>query len=604
MKETYTHGTAGKRPLFAAFDLETEGLGGRVLAASFMREGDAKPSYICKGNIISRLFNIMAANSDYQWFAHNAQYEFRYLLDHMRRFRNNITLFNRTDTDFYRIDFEFEDDEGKPYKLTLRDSFAVFPKKLADFSAKFCPEFPKLEFDFENVPFDPLNPDHREYSMRDSQTLLLSLMRFDNLVFNTFGVHIRATTASTALAAWQTTIPKGTHYKPNKAVDNISRSAYYGGLVFLTSTNVHRNARSYDINSSYPYQMMTHGVPYGDATETTFFHSDKLGIYDVTIKAPDDLIVPIIPHRDDKGILWNRGTFRTTVTSPEIEFALSHGYRLLTVHGGVVWSETVYPFSDFISKCMSIRFEHKGTALEEVAKLMQNSLYGKFGSKKERRKFYGAEPTAENKQPWGDFWTATETDDEMLAMPQWAAFITARARLHLLSTIYEIGPDNVLYGDTDSITVKEGIYLPEGKEYGAWKCDKRYIAFRARAPKIYAGILESEEAGFKMTGAAKGIPRNQWHKAGIFPAILSEKQNVISYISLDSFAVVLKTGYIGTHERSRSLSELFKSRSWQIEAGGNVRPKYATDNGQRDRFTVRNRNQSEPDQIVFRSING
>ena len=123
MKETYTHGTAGKRPLFAAFDLETEGLGGRVLAASFMREGDAKPSYICKGNIISRLFNIMAANSDYQWFAHNAQYEFRYLLDHMRRFRNNITLFNRTDTDFYRIDFEFEDDEGKPYKLTLRDSF-------------------------------------------------------------------------------------------------------------------------------------------------------------------------------------------------------------------------------------------------------------------------------------------------------------------------------------------------------------------------------------------------------------------------------------------------------------------------------------------------
>lgn len=577
MKETYSRGRSGKRPLFAAFDLETEGLGGRVLAASFMREGDNKPSYICKGNIISRLFNIMAQNSDYVWFAHNAQYEFRYLLDHMHRFKNTITLFNRTDTDFYRIDFEFEDEDGNPYTLSMRDSFAIFPKKLADFSRQFCPEFPKLEFDFEETAFDPLNPDHREYSLRDAQTLLLSLIRFDDLVFHTFGVHLRATTASTALAAWQMTIPTGVHYRPNRAVEEFSREAYYGGLVFLTDTNIHRNARSYDINSSYPYQMMTHGVPYGDATETTFFNSGKPGIYDVTVKTPGDLIVPILPRRDKQGILWNRGTFRTCVTSHELEFALANGYRLLEIHRGLVWSEIIFPFTEFISLCMSIRFEHKGTALEEVAKLMQNSLYGKFASKKERRKFYGTEPQAETRQPWGDFWTATEAQDDMLTMPAWAAFITAHARLHLLRTVYEVGPEKALYGDTDSITLREGIFLPESREYGGWKCDKKWNVFRARAPKIYAGILHDDTPGFKLAGAAKGVPRRQWHSAGIFPAILSERQNVIHYTSLESFAVALKTGYIGTHERSRSLSELAKSRSWEIQPGGKVRPKLARD---------------------------
>jgi hypothetical protein len=576
----YTRCGSGKRPRFATFDFETDGLGGRVTAASYMTEQmleeDIEPGYICKGDIVQKMFSIMCNNSEYQWFAHNMQYEARYFIERLEELKDRVNFYLRTDSDVFMITLdlpEVTDAKGKSGILYIRDSMALWGESLAKFADQFCPELPKLHIDFETTTFDPFNPDHEAYSKRDSLSLLLCLTRLNDLLFQNFDVNIRSTIASTALAAWQRTLRSTDKFYNPKATEDFIRTGYYGGLVFLTDTCKYREAKTYDRNSSYPAEMMEGEFPLGAPVRCNKISDEYLGLYTVTVTAPPGIIVPILPKRDDKGIIWPSGTFETTVTSDELNFARLHGYIVNKVREGLIWYETCSPFNVFIMKCRTIRFDWPGTALERIAKLMQNSVYGKYGSKRLRRKIYGSLPEGEELgcEPWGEFLIKEEYSDDMQCMPQWAVFITARARLALLGKIYEVGAVNVLYGDTDSITVKPGYSIDTGKEYGQWKLEKVWSEFRARGPKIYAGRKADD---LDITGAAKGIPRRHWKTSGIFDAILEGTDNaVVQYKTLEKFVVGLKTGYIGQRDAHRNLSSLANSRSWKLQGDGTVRPR-------------------------------
>lgn len=576
----YTRGGPGKRPRFASFDFETDGLGGKVIAASYyteaMLEAGEEPGYIRKGDIVQKLFWIMCNNPEFHWFAHNMQYEARYFIERLEEIRERVQFFLRTDSDVFMITIdlpEIIDKNGKPSRLVIRDSMALWDRKLEEFASQFCPEKPKLNINFDVTTFNPIDPEHIAYSKRDSETLLLSLMRFDQLLFETFDVHIRSTAASTAMAAWQRTLSKDERYYNSKTTEDFIRTGYYGGFVFLTETRKYQGAKTFDRNSSYPAEMLDGRFPEGAPVRSRLLQDSYLGLYDVTVSAPEGLIVPILPKRDDKGIVWPAGTFRTTVTTDELRFARQHGYVVHTVHDGLLWHTTCNPFHLFVSRCRNIRFAHPQTALDAVAKRMQNSLYGKFGAKRLRRKLYTSLPQEEQIgcEPWGDYLIKEEYAEDMQCMPQWAVFITARARLSLMAKIYEVGPDNVIYGDTDSITVKPGFEIAVGKAYGDWKLEKTWDQFRARGPKIYAGIKAGSNA---LSGAAKGIPRSQWTKSHVFDDILGgTTPPAIEYKSLEKFVQALKTRHIGQRDAHRNLSSLANSRSWRLEPDGGVRPR-------------------------------
>lgn len=575
----YHRSNHGQRPKLATFDVETEGLGGRVLACSFQTEDMPEPVYLHKGDFIQEMFYFMCENHAYTWFAHNAQYDLRYLIDHLEADRKNMSIYMRTDTDVYMISLNLPD-HGEKARLTIRDSLALFPSTLEQFGSVFAPEMPKLKIDVAN--FDPKIKEHQEYCKRDTSLLLLCLQRFHDLVEEHFDITPATTAAATALKGWQRTLAKKERYYPTPSYESFIRTAYYGGLVFLTDTNIHQNTKSYDVNSSYPYQMETYQFPLGNPVNTRRFRPGVLGIYQVTVKTPDDLIVPILPTRHKGGIVWPRGTFKTTVTNLELEFALDHGYRLLGVHEGVIWEETCNPFRPFVAKCKAIRKQYKGTALETVAKLMQNSLYGKFGSKRQRKKIYADFDDDEvfTGELWGEYLIRLEENDDMMVMPQWAVFVTANARLHLLRAIYQVGPENVLYGDTDSITLKAGSdLLPEqvGAEYGQFKLEKHWQYFRAHAPKVYAGKLISGAKAGKMAGAVKGIPRSRWHDGSILEAVAENRNVSVTYETLNNFVLYLKGKRDGSFEANRSISKIENSKSWAVRPDGTVRPREWSD---------------------------
>lgn len=566
--------------MVGAIDVETEGLGGKLLMVQWGIMGEVKVS--TSENMVKEMFDeVMRFPKPVVWYSHFAQYDWRYFLDYLVESGYEIYPDMRTDTDIYQIRIINQDGET----IVLRDSYALWNSPLEKLATTFCPEIPKLSIDIEN--FDPSNPEHVAYAKRDVQILLIGLPRLFDLISEHFDVVAGATTAGTALKAWQKSLAKEEIYNASEygEQEEFIRQAYYGGLVFLTSNKAHENCITFDINSSYPSVMDEFGVPYGRIAYSDDYMSGMPGIYRCRVRSPENLIVPILPARNERGAMrWYKGEFDTCVTNQELIFAAKHGYEILEIYEGMCFEKMVFPFSDFISHCKMLRECYKGLSEEALAKLMQNSLYGKFGTRRQRLRMMQAGNMTEEDmigaQPYdkdGMWYVKKEQDEEMRCLPQWAVFITAHARLKLLSTIYKIGPENVLYGDTDSITIKSGFehLVDSGSNYGQWKLEKHWKVFKAIAPKVYVGVLSDDKfvTVGNWKGAAKGLPRKgisdkNWQE------LLVDGTSSAKTMSLASLRVAIKNGVKPAHEMTRRSSDLENSSNFKAGENGDVRVKY------------------------------
>lgn len=521
----------------------------------------------------------------YIHYAHVAQYDWRYILPYLAEHEIPCEVQMRTESDIYEVRIHTDDGD-----VIMRDSYAIFDHKLEELAKAFCPEIPKLSLDLDKITFDPHNPEHEAYARRDAMILAEALPRMAAQYQRHFNITIGPTLAGTGIKAWQETLADDEYYESmkNDKLEAFVREAYYGGLVFLTRTDLLRShgdnpvAVTIDINSSYPAAMCDFGVPYGRVFSSRDYHENRMGIYRVRVRAPEDLIIPILPRRTDKGAMaWSRGEFETTVTNRELIFAANQGYEILDIYEGVVWEETIFPFNEVIDLCKQLRRKYKGLPEEMIAKKMQNSIYGRFGSRRERVKIYVPKNNEEMMQgapldACDYFYWKTETADTMKCLPHWAAFITAHARLRLLQTAYSIGPENVIYGDTDSLTILDG-HLDKvdiGEEYGQFKLEKSWREFRAIAPKVYAGqLIEPDEKGRLYKGAAKGVPRKRLDDKN-WRELIDTGKTRASALSLSSLRVSLAKGMREARELDRKSSDIANSKNWELH-GDWVRPKIA-----------------------------
>jgi hypothetical protein len=579
-----------KQPKFEyvinAFDTETDGLGGELLCITFAclnEKGQLMDSGVFSGpEMVERFFDfVIEKGAGNIWYAHNAQYDFRYLFPHIEKYADDLhpQIRLRAQNSVYQIGLSLKKDgEELQDAILLRDSMAFYPGTLKDLSEKFSPEASKLSgaIDFEKEKFDIKNVIHQNYAIRDSEALALSMYNLNEEIKKLYGVPMGATTAGTALKAWRRTIKK--EFYTHAPTIDFCRSAYYGGIVFLTTTNPVKDCVTIDVNSCYPYVMRRYGIPYGTPAITRAWHGSEVpAIYKVRITAPDNLRVPIIPCRIKGSTRWPRGRFETVCTNAELEFALSHGYSKLEILDGLLFERFDYPFTDFVNKSEKIRRSFSGRPEETLAKLIQNSLYGKFGTKQIRQEVFipSCDAECENAEPIDEgqiFWVRYREDAEVYCNPAWAAFITAHARLHLLRTVYDvIGVDHCYYGDTDSITAKAGPWMDAvdiGGDYGQFKVEKQWAVFRPLAPKVYAGQLQDGAWG----GRVKGIPRKK--ARGRYQELFENGQILSEYESLDSFWVGMRRGFTPAAERHRISTDIKNSGSWQAQADGSILPRF------------------------------
>jgi DNA polymerase type B, organellar and viral len=607
---TYAKPMSATRPFnIAAFDTETKGLDGALVLAQLYMDGweDAKV-FPTADDLLACIFAMShKVLRKTIFYAHNAEYDWRYLINGIEKFGYNIDCRERAAGKFYELricDPRVLTPKGEASLVTrFRDSMAFYAYSLRKFTENFADEkFRKLDIGLgSGVTFNYKNKAHIEYAKNDVKGLVSAIKNFDMTIHARYGVHVQATSSSTAYQAWLRTLKEGDYYdRQTPSTEEFLRKCYHGGVVSLNAylRREYTEIRPYDINSSYPASMKL-GVPKGKGVLTYEYQEGFPGFYHTIATVPDDAILPIVPFRGPTGQLaWQTGTFESYLSSIEIEYCKKRGCKF-EVNKGIFFPEGLcQPFNLFVNKCEILRAEFKGSPTEIVIKLMQNSLYGRFGMREDGRECvidFEAQPDdmeaifdpdTNRTIPHAYYKNVIRATEYML--PHWAAWITANSRLLIDKATEAAGRENVVYRDTDSVHVA-GPINPElealtGKAYGLLKAEgiKRNVCYHA--PKCYTytdadGILQATYKGIPHSlldmpkQGDKKYDEKLLSRTKIIEALHAGDDLTVEFHSSTSLQTWLRSLIMGI-ERKRSPTDPSKVYGHVIE-GGRFRPRRA-----------------------------
>jgi hypothetical protein len=564
----------------ATFDIETPLIDKRNLMHledSCVWDGLMYSHYWTPAELVHHFFE----HPGYRYYAHNAaRFDFSFIMEDITRECRERGLTAIKD---FKPVIQGEDNligiiikHKNKTIFELRDSYALIPMKLEEAAAIYATT-QKGDIGLgDGVSYDRTNERHIAYLHSDVLSLYEVLENFQKLVHLLFDVTLGFTAGSTALSAWRATIPTGhAYYRLHPYFEEFSRAAYYGGFVYPgTTTEIVEDVVVLDYNAAYAAQMRK-GVPGRRHWRTGEYEADLPGIYKVIVQVPKGIRPPIPYRAKNNQVLWQTGTFDTTVTSIEIEYALTKGCRFQILEG-IVWECIEFPFNEFLDKCEEFELRDGGVH-KAVAKNMRNPLYGKFGTKLESRSYYvqldGELPVSTETEKV--YWVIDQQTGEQInhvyykmekntsdcIFPHWAAWITASQRIELMKAMDVL--QTPLYGDTDSIFCYRRDYeravsqnlLPFGKRYGMLKLEKELSFAKIKGLKNYRAI----DKDGKKHAKCKGVPKR--HMLEIF-----DSDEAVEYASIRSaFMSLMHPEKPLMSVQKRSPSKWENSKSWKIK---------------------------------------
>lgn len=464
-------------------------------------------------------------------YFHNLKFDFeffrRYLLE-------NVQLQDVTGIkpkDFKNVDnaiMYLINDMGGIYSVTIKinglqikfvDSFKILPFKLAKLTKEFKVTDEKVDYNIVNDCF--LTDTNAKYIENDVKGLYEVIKIFREITNST-----KDTIASCAYENfWEhfAKIPKNLKYKEAKAYsdavkdkyfptltleeDNFFRKAYKGAFCYVNEKIKGKVIKGqgdvYDVNSLYPYIMdSTLLLPIGHPSKNVLPNWKKhLTFYKLNVKATiKPNAVPSIfakgflavktktlymhdidTFKDGKPFVFTECDLRLLQKCYDVEeMEILEQYYFEAVEAKSLFGEYIKYF-----KQMKIAHSKEKDAYYFIAKLFQNSLYGKFGASYYFSTLkYNVE--ADSVKVYIEDVTDRENNEptEQTYVPL-AAYITAHAREYIINLILK-NPDAFLYCDTDSIHMLhvENNHLPiHNSEYGYLKnefCFNRAIYVRQK----------------------------------------------------------------------------------------------------------------------------
>lgn len=572
---------------FFTFDIETIGLGG-PFADAVVWTKDGGERYSTVDALFDRMLNpprIVRNNrakskAKVTGYAHNmAGYDLCYIISLLAEYAiSNGILIHTVSQGTRLIGITIPCDDGD---IILQDSYRVIPLSLEKASKSFAPEYAKLSgsIDWEKENYDPCNPVHVEYMMRDGEALYHTIFNYRKLMFDTFGIEPGMTAGSTAIKIFRAQIPEGeVYFRQNPEVEKWLEDAKFGGFCFPGHTyeTVHDYV-TIDRSAAYATVMRDTPFPVRAGYRTTQFTNDYPGIWEVNVTAPE-IPVPIIPAKID-GTKWPLGKFTTKITGEEIEFARRLGYEFEIIDG-IIFPECEYIFTDYINKFEEL--EYSGDAgLKEVVKLHRNAPTGKFATRTSNTELIIGDADDANAIPILDKSTGLplpyfelETDvDASYIHPEWYIFITSRQRLEMFRVMMEIPSEELGKMDTDSLTMpkyrreillSDGI-ITEGKGYGKYHLEHIWDELTMQGPKNYFGFDSLED---KWIDHCKGIPTKELMKARKLERETKVKEPEISFDSVQSPKMMLRTNAaVPAINRTRKIGIPQSVTGWNACAG-------------------------------------
>ena len=485
-------------------------------------------SHVEEGNSIESFFERIKKEANPYIYFHNLKFDGEFILYYLmkngyehveaREKRNNTfsTLISDMGL-FYSIEVYFEVGK-KTKKVTFIDSLKIINQSVESMPKTFKIEENKLEIDY-NAPREKghiLTGKEKAYIRNDVVIVAKALKYLFDMGLT------KMTAGSNALFEYKEITRLNRFrslYKPlNYEIDKDIRRAYRGGFTYLNPVYKNKEVKEgevLDVNSLYPSCMRECMLPFG---EPFFYEGEYVEdkVYPLYIqrltcsfKIKEGKIPTIqIKHSRfvDNEYLTDSGIepVALTLTSVDLKLFLEQ-YDVWDLHYESGWKFKAMRglFTDYIDKWIKVKNEatisgNKG--MRQVAKIMLNSLYGKFATSLDVQSKI---PYLENdivKYKLGEKGTK---DGVYLPM---GCFITAYARERTVRTsqsikdysIKKYGVDMYCYSDTDSIhtilpieELKQFCEIDD-VELGKWKHESHFTRAKFIRQKTYLEEIDGE----------------------------------------------------------------------------------------------------------------
>lgn len=511
----------------ADFETTTDPLDCRVWAVGLCSI-DEKKTYLY-GNKIEWLIDFFEDHPGDIFYFHNLKFdgEFIYswlLKNGFKHTRNKDlephqfkTLINDKGQHFsLEICFELNE-KGKPQTVKIYDSLKILPFSVEEIAKAFGLPISKLSIDYDKkrAPDHQLTKEEIEYLKNDVTIVACALEQLfsENLT--------KMTQASNAMKNYKeiVTPKKFDIWFPTPYFDEDIRQSYKGGFTYCNPLFQGKEIKEgivLDVNSLYPSVMYYEALPYGEGKFFTgrYEHDSKYFLYIQNFKCCFQVKKNHIPTIQLKNNLSfvpteylessNDQQVRLCLTSVDLDLFLDH-YDIWDVEwlNGWKFRGTTGLFCAYIDKWNKIKMEstiNGNKGMRTLAKLMLNSLYGKFA----------LNPRVVSKTPYLDengivkYKTESPEFRKPIYIPV-GCFITAYARNKTIRSAQKVY-DRFCYADTDSLHLI-GTKIPENLEIdpvklGAWKHESTFSRAKFIRQKTYI-----EEIDGKLNITCAGMPK-------------------------------------------------------------------------------------------------
>lgn len=445
-------------------------------------------------------------NESSSFYFHNLKFDgefiIHYLLTHgfvhVNEKKLGVNQFSTIISDlnvFYCIKVKFKEE----VIISFFDSLKLLNFSVEEVAKAFNLSIKKLEIDYKakREKGHKITDEEKEYLKHDVMIMSLALEKMFEMKIT------RMTIASNAMNFFKDTISKKRFeewFKP-PLYDKDLRQAYKGGFTYLNEIYRGKEVKEgivLDVNSLYPSVMYYSPMPYG---EGIYFDGkyvpDKLyNLYIQNITCQFRIKKDMIPTIQIKNNLSfvpteylsssNGESINLTLTNVDLKLFLEH-YDIYDVsyNWGWKYKSSTKIFKSYIDYWneLKVKATKEGNKpLRTIAKLMLNSLYGKFA----------ASPEGRSKIPYLDNnivkYKLSELEERTAYYLPISIFITSWARdktIRSAQAVYH----RFIYADTDSLHM-EGTDIPENllisdTELGKWKIESTFKRGKYLRQKCY-----------------------------------------------------------------------------------------------------------------------
>ena len=424
---------------------------------------------------------------------------------------------------WYMIDICYGYKGKRKIHTVIYDSLKKLPFPIAKIAKDFHLPVQKGEIDYN--AYRPvgheITEEEKAYIIGDIRILAEALkIQFDQ------GLD-RMTNGSDSLAGFKAIITKKLFdvYFPqlSLSVDADIRKAYRGGFTWVNPKFQGKDLGEgivFDVNSLYPSQMYMRPLPYDMPVffEGEYQQDDEYPLYIQHMRCEFELKEGKIPTIQlKKNMMFKPNEYLTSSDGESVDLYVSNidldlikeHYHLYNVEyiNGWKFKARVGLFKMFIDKWMHIKNTSTG-AVKLLAKLMLNSLYGKFGTNPD---VTGKVPYLKEDGSVG-FKRGQEEFKDPVYIPL-GVFITSWARYTTITTAQKCY-DRIIYCDTDSIhligtDVPDAIKdIVDDKKLGYWKHESTFKRARFIRQKTYIEeiYLNDEKTETKLNVKCAGMP--------------------------------------------------------------------------------------------------